>query len=50
MNDICINLNFIFISAPPMNRRTWEAPQRGDRLGSCTKTLSDKYIVAEVQT
>lgn len=38
-----------FISAPPMNRRTWEAPPRVDRLNSSGKTLIDRYIVAEVR-
>ncbi|XP_029346854.1 peroxisomal membrane protein PEX16-like [Acyrthosiphon pisum] len=35
--------------APPMNRRTWEAPPRADRLsgGIPSGTLSDRHIVAE---
>ncbi|CAH1736091.1 peroxisomal membrane protein PEX16-like [Aphis gossypii] len=34
--------------APPMNRRTWEAPPRADKLnGVPGRTLSDKHIVAE---
>lgn len=32
-----------------MNRRTWEAPPRVNRLSSSGKTLNDRYIVAEVK-
>lgn len=38
----------LFILAPPMNRRTWEAPPRADRLTSSDQNLSDRYVVAEV--
>ncbi|XP_026822956.1 peroxisomal membrane protein PEX16 [Rhopalosiphum maidis] len=35
-------------NAPPMNRRTWEAPPRADKLGGIPgRTLSDRHIVAE---
>jgi len=36
-------------TAPPMNRRTWNAPPRADKLtGIPGRTLSDRHIVAEV--
>jgi hypothetical protein len=38
------------ISAPPINRRTWEAPPRANRLiDGPGRSIDDRHIVAEVK-
>lgn len=45
---LLFNVFVIFFIAPPINRRTWKAPERAVTCDNLNEILSDRHIVAEV--